>query len=302
MNEQESNEFINGMADLFAHSTRTPVLRRPDEYGMAYEDVYFPAMDGITLEGWFIPADSDRLVICNHCLPANRYGFPGHLAPWKNLGFGDFEVNFLPKYKALHDAGYNVLAYDLRNHGRSGAGSGGLVGHGTLEYRDVIGSLRYARLRPDTKNMKTALLSVCLGANSTIVAMHKHPEEFAHVRTLLALQPVTAGLFVDVAMERAAIPDGTARFEQALYQRTGLHLKELWPTAFAKSVTVPTMVAQVRRDFTIRPSLIEEIYGHISATDKKLYWIEGTDQRFEGYNHFGREPQAMLEWFSSHMS
>jgi hypothetical protein len=122
-----------------------------------------------------------------------------------------------------------VLVYDLRNHGRSSAGSGGLVGHGTLGYRDVIGSLRYAKLRPDTKDMKIALLSVCLGANSPIVAMHKHPEEFGHIRTLLALQPVTAGLFVDVAMERAGIPNGTARFEKALNQRTGLHLKELWP-------------------------------------------------------------------------
>jgi uncharacterized protein len=56
MNEIQANEFINGMADLFVHSTRTPILRRPDEYGIAYEDVFFPSMDGITLEGWFIPA------------------------------------------------------------------------------------------------------------------------------------------------------------------------------------------------------------------------------------------------------
>ena len=62
------------------------------------------------------------------------------------------------------------------------------------------------------------------------------------------------------------------------------------------------MVAQVHRDFTIRHTMIEAIYGYISATDKKLYWIVGTDQRFQGYNHFGREPQAMLEWFSGHMS
>ena len=47
MNEQDTHEFINGMADLFAHSTRTPVLRRPDEYGMAYGDVFFPALGGI---------------------------------------------------------------------------------------------------------------------------------------------------------------------------------------------------------------------------------------------------------------
>jgi hypothetical protein len=82
MHEQAADDFINGMSTLFAHSTRTPVLRRPDEYGMAYEDVFFPAMDGITtLEGWYIPADSDRLVICNHCMPANRYGYPGHSEP-----------------------------------------------------------------------------------------------------------------------------------------------------------------------------------------------------------------------------
>jgi uncharacterized protein len=57
---------------------------------------------------------------------------------------GGFEVNFLPEYKALHDAGYNVLAYDMSNHGLSGSRNGGIAGIGLLEYRDVIGSLRYA--------------------------------------------------------------------------------------------------------------------------------------------------------------
>ena len=68
-----TDEFINGLAELMAHSARTPILRRPDEYGLAYEDVFFPAQDGVTLEGWFIPADSDRLLIFNHPMPCNRY-------------------------------------------------------------------------------------------------------------------------------------------------------------------------------------------------------------------------------------
>ena len=75
-------------------------------------------MDGAPLEGWFIPADSDRLIIHNHFLPGNGYGYPGHLPEFG--GLGGFEVNFLHEYKALHDAGYNVLAYDMRNHGMSG--------------------------------------------------------------------------------------------------------------------------------------------------------------------------------------
>lgn len=101
-----TDAFINGMADLMAHSTRTPILRWPNEYGMEYEEIFFPAMDGVTIEGWFIPGNSDRLLIFNHPMPCNRYGYPGHLAPWQD--FGGFEVNFLPEYKILHDAGFAI--------------------------------------------------------------------------------------------------------------------------------------------------------------------------------------------------
>jgi hypothetical protein len=114
------------------------------------------------------------------------------MEPWTD--FGGFEVNFLPQYTALHDAGSNVLAYDLCNHGRSGVGSGGRAGIGLLEYRDMVGSMRYAKARKDTSDMKTSLISVCLGCNSTIVALHKHPEEFQHVHSMIALQPVSDSL------------------------------------------------------------------------------------------------------------
>lgn len=112
--EAKSDAFINGMADLMAHSTRTPILRWPSEYGLDFEEVFFPALDGVPIEGWFIPADSDKLLIFNHPMPCNRYGYPGHLSPWQD--FGGFEVNFLPEYKILHEAGYNILTYDMRNH------------------------------------------------------------------------------------------------------------------------------------------------------------------------------------------
>lgn len=294
-----NNPVMDGMADFFAKSYRTPVLRRPDEYGMAYEDVFFPSLDGVTLEGWFIPGKSDRLVICNHFMPGNRYGYPGHMEPWKN--FGGFEVNFLPQYKALHEAGYNVLAYDLRNHGRSGTGNGGLVGIGLLEYRDVIGSLRYAKLRHDTAAMKTSLLSVCLGANSTIVAMAKHPEEFQHIYSMIALQPVSARPFVERGAEAAGVAEGPELFDQAVFKLTGFHMDELSPIPYAHAVTVPTLVMQVHDDVLTKPSDVQTIYDKISAKEKQLFWIEGTTLRFEGYNYLGRNPQLMLDWFGSHL-
>jgi hypothetical protein len=75
---------------------------------MEYEDVFFPSLDGVPLEAWFIPADSSKLLIINHPMTCNRYGFPGHLPPWNTM-FGGFEVNFLPELKHLHDAGYTFL-------------------------------------------------------------------------------------------------------------------------------------------------------------------------------------------------
>src|SRR5918997_1691678 len=126
-------------AQLFRNGPRPPGLRRPDDSGMDFEEVPFPASDGVPLEGWYIPADSNRLLIVNHPMTCNRYGYPGHLSPW-NVMFGGFEVNFLPELRHLHDAGYNILTYDLRNHGHSGAGNGGVARLGLFESRDVGGS------------------------------------------------------------------------------------------------------------------------------------------------------------------
>lgn len=32
----------------------------PDPWGLDYENVAFPSIDGVSLEGWFFPADSDK--------------------------------------------------------------------------------------------------------------------------------------------------------------------------------------------------------------------------------------------------
>lgn len=295
------SKVIDPLVQLWAHGKRTPIYRRPDEVGLEYEDVTFPSMDGTALEGWFIPADSNRLIIHNHFLPGNRYGYAGHLDGLKD--YGGFEVNFLPEYKALHDAGYNILCYDFRNHGLSADGNGHIAGIGLTEYRDVIGSLRYAKSRQDTAEMITGLFSVCLGADSTFVAMDKHPEEFAHIKVMIALQPISARAFVEKnVVDAAGIKDGLKLFDEALRRETGFRVAEQSPALHGHAVRVPTFVAQVRDDTLTYPWDIEQIFDSIAATDKKLHWIEGTDQRFRAYNYFGEHPELAIDWFDTHMS
>lgn len=294
---------IEQYAQLFAYGKRTPVLKRPDDYGMAYEEVFFPSLDGVRLEGWFIPADSDKLLIINHPMTCNRYGYPGHLPPW-NVMFGGFEVNFLPELKHLHDAGYNILTYDLRNHGQSANGNGGISGLGLLECRDVVGSIRYAKSREDLASMTTGLYSRCMGGNSTIIAMSKWPEEFEHIKAVVLIMVVSGRTFIEKGAELIkADPEKSAKqLDERLRELTGMRLDEETPRPYAKDVKIPTLMAQLRREFLIHAEKDgQEIFDALGTTEKELLWIEESNQRFYAYNHFGQHPEKLVGWFDRYM-
>jgi hypothetical protein len=294
---------VEQYAQLFKSGLRTPVLRRPSDYGMDFEECFFPSLDGVPLEAWFIPADSDRLLIVNHPMTCNRYGFPGHLPPWNTM-FGGFEVNFLPELRHLHDAGYNILTYDLRNCGRSGEGNGGVSGLGLLECRDVVGSVRYAKSRQDLGRMTTGLYSRCMGGNSTIIAMSKWPEEFGNIVALALLNVVSGRTFIERGAENVHMDPQKAaeRLDERVRELTGFRLDEETPRPYAKDVRTPTFMAQLRRDFLIHGERDgQEIFDALGAAEKQLHWIEQSNQRFYAYNHFGQHPEELVGWFDRHM-
>jgi uncharacterized protein len=176
------DQILDAFAQGFSYQARSPLVHSPSEHGLDFEEVSFPSRDGVPLEGWFIPAaGSDKLVIANHPMGFTRSGLPAHREPWHSAwaasGNG-FEVDLTPDYTILHDAGYNVLAYDLRNHGLSGAANGGISSSGIFEARDVVGSLTYARSRPDTRDMAIGLFSRCLGCTGIGFAL-RNPREWA---------------------------------------------------------------------------------------------------------------------------
>jgi len=112
----------------WSFSQRMTARRRPDppthptDYGLPYEEVAFPARDGIPLRGWFIPAAQARgtVVFC--------HGHAGSMDP---------DLRYAPWF---HQAGFSVLMFDLRGHGRSG---GERVSMGTLEREDLLGAMDY---------------------------------------------------------------------------------------------------------------------------------------------------------------
>jgi len=304
--QAQLDEALHRFADGFSWLRRAPVLHSPSEHGLEYEDVTFPACDGVPLEGWFIPVQgSSKLIIANHPLGFSRSGMPADLQPWHAdwapSGNG-FEVDLVPDYKILHDNGYNVLAYDLRNHGLSSAANGGVTTHGFTESRDVVGSLAYARTRSDTRDMAIGLFSRCMGGVSTFAAMTRFPEAFDGVRCLVSPQPVTPRYIVERRLALLGLGDRLDDFDTLIRLNTSVGLEQRIPQEWAKNVRVPTFLYQVRRDSVTDPSDVQAMYDNIPAADKKLQWIEGTTARFDGYLEFQRRPQPMLDWFTQYMS
>ncbi|QBD83387.1 alpha/beta hydrolase [Ktedonosporobacter rubrisoli] len=298
---------LQQIADGYGQQRRSPVMHTPAELGLDYENVTFPSRDGVPLEGWFIPAaGSNRLIIANHPLGFSRSGLPTQFEPWHSQwapsGNG-FEINFIPDYKILHDAGYNVLAYDLRNHGFSGAANGGIASGGIFEARDVVGSLQYARSRAETRDMAIGLFSRCLGCSSTFSAMAQFPEAFNDVRCLVAPQPVSTQIIMQRRLALAGVAAERIKdLEQRIILRTGLGFAARNPREWAKHVCIPTFLYQVHDDILTQPSDVQTMFDNIPIAEKQLLWIYGTTARWDGYVEFQRRPQPMLEWFAQYMS
>ena len=90
----------------------------------SYQVVSFPSLQkDITLRGWYIEVDpSAPVVIVTHGLGASKR-----------------DANVLVPAGMLSHNGFNVLMYDLRNHGESDSDNG-RAGIGNKEYQDVLGA------------------------------------------------------------------------------------------------------------------------------------------------------------------
>jgi fermentation-respiration switch protein FrsA (DUF1100 family) len=87
-----------------------PLVRTPQQIGLAYQDVYFPSRDGTLLHGWFLPAQgaSKGTIVQLH---GNAENISTHIG----------SVYWLPAQ------GYNVFLFDYRGYGLS-AGTPSLDG------------------------------------------------------------------------------------------------------------------------------------------------------------------------------
>ncbi len=143
--------FYTGTAVLEGiRSTRAPRLplfmTDPDDLGFAYQDISFASTDGLTLSGWYVPSQNGAHIVLTH-------------------GFGENRLGMVPIARILVAAGYGVLLYDSRAHGRS---EGNLSSWGWLETADLTGALDYLAERGDVDMGRVGGMGFSVGGQITL--------------------------------------------------------------------------------------------------------------------------------------
>jgi len=151
-------------------ATRAPTFPQESddpltELNLPFERVAFPAADGLTLHGWFIPTDQPDA-------PAILYAH----------GSGRDQRSGLPLVPTLHQAGYNVLLFSYRGFGLSDSNSRGLT-YGYGESQDVDSAVDFLHRVKDIRQIGAIGYSV--GAVSVILSAARNP----HIEAVLAIAP-----------------------------------------------------------------------------------------------------------------
>jgi hypothetical protein len=251
-------------------------------------------------------------LIVNHPLTTTRYG--------SLEGLDGVAVEFLPMIKHLHNAGYNIVMYDHRGQGDSDGGVGKTligseapVGAGETEWQDVAASLRYVKAHPTFGDDQIGFLSQCMGANATFLAWQNEPELFNDpmITSLVAIQPPVSYAMIDRFIKAKTGMDLVDKVLDAQREKYGFGYADVMTTV--KSLTVPVLYAQVRKDeYTFDPisgrNDIQDVVD-ITPTENQLIWIGpeeakpfGTGKRFDGYGYFNAHPDELILFLKSNFS
>lgn len=122
--------------------------RTPADLDLPFQPVAFPAEDGVRLSGWYLPARNSAAVVLLH-------------------GAGSTRTAVLDHAGVLNRAGYGVLLFDARGHGRS-AGHG--MDFGWYGEADVVGAIDFVATRSDVSAARVGLVGMSMGGEEAIGA------------------------------------------------------------------------------------------------------------------------------------
>lgn len=281
---------------------RQPLWATPDDVGLPYEDVQFPAReDGVRLSGWFIPTTHHKgsgkpsTLVLVHGWPWNRLG-DGAEGALAGL-MGSSPVDLLRLAHALHHAGYQLLMFDLRNHGESAGKTPVTFGH--QEAFDLLGALDYLVTRPEVDKARIGAVGFSMGGNTVLYSL-PHTEM---IGAAVVVQPTSPDYFAPRFAHNLFGPLGApvaALARQLISLSSGFHLGSVDPrfVAAGGGDTAVLFIQGHGDPWGSVENVAEMAQAFPNTVD--LLVVEAAD-RYAGYQHVVDHPELLDSFFRDYL-
>ena len=248
---------IDRSGDSFAAQAWQGAVSDPlADFGLAYESVEFPAVDGSTLRGWYVPGAprTRAAVVAVH-------------------GGGSDRREFMRQTPLFYNAGYATLLFDCREQGVSDGAARG-ISLGFREHEDVSSAVAYLL---DARGFdRVAVIGTSQGGASVILAGAADPR----IDAVIAENPFTS---VQALVRDIRPPDTQARpipkpFLRLVSEMAVLRMGGLGQPApidvVADIAPRPLLIMHGTDDGAIPYRQSEELYAR-AGEPKELWIVEG---------------------------
>jgi predicted alpha/beta-fold hydrolase len=160
--------FVTALVFAATHPGQSAVAADPQTFGVYYDPVSFLADDGAHLDGWLVPViDAKRVLEEKEAIISRRYP-----AVVLVHDFAGSRQQLLPLIKPLHNAGFVILAINLR--GTTSMAKEAQT-FGIKEALDVKAAVEMLRRRAFVDPARIAVVGVGTGANAALIAGRNDP-------------------------------------------------------------------------------------------------------------------------------
>lgn len=267
----------------FGLAMTIPVMRRrtpddpdaPHHYGMPGQEVSFASRDGLRLGGWWIPSESSRGTVI--------------MCPGQN---GSLDKD-IPQARPLHVAGFNVLLFDFRAHGRS---EGEQVTLGALEQADLFGALDYVQAEQGISRVGVLGFSMGAGVALMVAAQDTRIAALVVDGAFTRLTRILTGWFqvrgfpgvLAQALARLVLIAASLRAQYQLFRANPLDL--------AARITVPVLFIHGARDPFVSTAELTQLAERVAGV-VEVWQVPDAGHR-EAYKKHPREyDRRVVAWF-----
>jgi len=257
--------FARQMAAALVHPQRLPITSTPTSLGFTnWQTVRVDTLDGITLEGWFIPPPA-----------AAADGTPSDGATILYLhGLGGTRQSMLLQAALLYRQGFGALLVDQRAHGESGGDRSTL---GYQELADTSALIDFLLTQPEVNPKRIGIVGESLGAVTGILIASHRPDD---VRAVVAQSAFAS---IEDVIRQTAQRDfgllaltGVPLMRLALEQETGADFSAVNPLAQIYWIHPrAVMLLHGDADPLIAPTASQALYDAARDPRELVFFVSG---------------------------